>query len=189
LVKQVLVQKIVVDEMGNLIVDSRDVKLYYDAYKDKYAEKSRFKLSMIQVGTKNKAENILSQIKSAESFSNTAKKESLHEGTKAIGGEIKNPVIRGGFIADSLGNSPQAWEVIDKTSQGATDIVEVNKQFCMFWVHSRTPERQKPFSEVKEQVEADYRRERQEQAAQDLLNKTLEEQAVEIYADKILKEL
>ena len=159
----------------------------YEAYKDRYAEKARFKLSMIQVGTKEEAEGILSQIKSAEDFANAAKAESLHEVTKANGGEIKNPVIRGGFIADSVGNSPQAWGAIGKTSQGATDIVEVNQQFYIFWVHDRTPERQRPFTEVKEQVEADYRRERQEQAAQDLLNRTLEEQQVEIYADKLLK--
>jgi tetratricopeptide (TPR) repeat protein len=187
LTKQVLVQKIIMDEIGRIVVDPRDVKLYYDAYKDRYAEKARFKLSMIQVGTKEKAEDILSQIKSAEDFANAARAESLHEGTKANGGEIKNPVVRGGFIADSVGNSPQAWEAIGKTSQGATDVVEVNQQFYIFWVHDRTPERQRPFPEVKEQVEADYRRERQEQAAQDLLNRTLEEQQVEIYADKLLK--
>jgi len=187
LTKQVLMQKIVTDEIGKVIIDSRDIKLYYEAYKDKYAEKARFKLSMIQVGTKEKAEGILSQIKSAEDFANAAKAESLHEVTKANGGEIKNPVIRGGFIADSVGNSPQAWGAISKMSQGATDIVEVNQQFYIFWVHDRTPERQRPFSEVKEQVEADYSRERQEQAAQDLLNRTLEEQQVEIYADKLLK--
>ncbi len=96
-------------------------------------------------------------------------------------------MVRGGYIADVVGNSPRAWEAIDKTSRGATDIVEINKQFYIFWVHDRTPERQRPFSEVKERVEADYRRERQEQAAQDLLNRTLEEQEVEIYVDKLLK--
>ncbi len=187
LTKQVLVQKIIADEIGKIIVDARDVKLYYEAYKDKYAEKARFKLSMIQPGTKEKAESILSQIKSAEDFAKAAKAESIHENTKANGGEIKNPVVRGGFIADSAGNSPQAWAAISKTSQGATDVVEVNQQFYIFWVHDRTQERQKPFPEVKEQVEADYRRERQEQAAQELLNRTLEEQQVEIYADELLK--
>ena len=125
--------------------------------------------------------------KSAENFAEAARAESLHEETKSNGGEIKNLVIRGGFIAPGVANSPQAWEAISRTSQGATDVVEVNQQFYIFWVHDRTAERQRPFSEVKEQVEADYRRERQEQAAQDLLNRTLEEQEVEIYADQLLK--
>lgn len=187
LTKQVLVQKVVMDEIGKVIIDPRDVKLYYDAYKDKYAEKAKFKLSMIQVDTRDKAENILSQIKSGKSFADIARAESLHEATKASGGEIKNPVIKGGYIADVVGNSPQAWEAIDKTSQGPTDIVEINKQFFIFQVHARTPERQREFSEVKDQVEADYRRERQEQAAQDLLDRTLEEQEVVIYTDKLLK--
>ena len=80
-----------------------------------------------------------------------------------------------------------AWDAIMKVSQGATDIVEVNKQYYIFWVHGRTQERQRPFSEAKEQVEADYRRERQEQAAQDLLNRTLEEQEVEIYTGSLLR--
>jgi uncharacterized membrane-anchored protein len=53
-------------------------------------------------------------------------------------------------------------------------------------VHSKTPERQRPFSEVQDQVAADYQRERQEQAAQDMLNRILEEQEVEIYANKLL---
>jgi tetratricopeptide (TPR) repeat protein len=187
LTKQVLVQKITMEEIGKIIIDPRDVKLYYDAYKDKYAEKAKFKLSMIQVSTREKAEDILRQIRSGKSFADLARAESLHEPTKSNGGEIKKWVIRGGYIADNIGNSPQAWEAIGKTSQGATDIVEVNQQFYIFWVHERTPERQREFSEVKEQVEADYRRERQEQAAQDLLDRTLEEQEVEIYADKLLK--
>ena len=187
LTKQVLVQKIIMEEIGRVIIDPRDVKLYYDAYKDRYAEKAKFRLSMIQVGIREKAEDILNQIRAGKSFGDLASAESLHEATKSNGGEIKNLVVRGGFIADSVGNSPQAWETIDKTSQGATDIVEVNQQFYIFWVHDMTPERQRPFSEVKEQVAADYQRERQEQAAQDLLNRTLEEQEVEIYADKLLK--
>jgi parvulin-like peptidyl-prolyl isomerase len=142
---------------------------------------------MIQVDTREKAESILSQIKSGKGFADLARSESLHEATRSNGGEIKNPVIRGGYIADVVGNSPQAWEAIDKTPQGATDMVEINKQFFIFQVHARTPERQREFSEVKDQVEADYRRERQEQAAQDLLNRTLEEQEVVIYTDKLLK--
>ena len=187
LTKQVLVQKIVVDEMGKIIIDPRDIKLYYDAYKDKYAEKAKFKLSMIQVDDRKKAEDVSGRIKSAESFADAAKAESLHKDTKSNGGEIKNIVVKGGSIAQGIGNSPQAWAAISKTSQGATDVVEVNRQFYIFWVHSKTPERQRPFSEVKEQVDADYRRERQEQAAQDMLNRILEEQEVEIYADKLLR--
>lgn len=186
LARQVLVQRIVMQEAGKVIIDPRDVQLYYNAYKDKYAEKAKFKLSMIQVDSKNKAEKIASQVRSAKGFAGMAKSESLHKETKDGGGEIKNPAVRGGYIAPGVGNSPQAWAVIGKTSQSLTDVVEVNKQFYVFWVHSRTPERQRPFAEVKQQVEADYRRERQEQAAQDLLNRTLEEQAVEIYADELL---
>jgi len=187
LTKQVLVQKIVVDEMGKIIIDPRDVKVYYDAYKDKYAEKARFNLSMIQVDNRKKAEDILGRIKSAESFADAAKADSLHVDTKSTGGAIKNVVPQGGFIASGVGNSPQAWAAISKTSQGATDVVEVNKQFYIFWVHDKTPERQRSFSEVKEQVSADYQRERQEQAAQDMLNRILEEQEVEIYTDKVLR--
>ena len=187
LTKQVLVQQIIMEELGKVITDPRDVELYYNAYKDRYAEKAKFKLSMIQVGSREKAEGILGRIKSAASFADVAKTESLHKETKSNGGEVKNPVIRGGYIAPGVGNSPQAWAAISKTSQGATDVVEVNQQFYIFWVHGRTPERQRPFSEVKQKVESDYRRERQEQAGQDLLNRTLEEQAVEIYTDGLLK--
>ena len=187
LTKQVLVQKIIREEIGKVIIDPRDVELYYNAYRDKYAEKAQFKLSMIQVDSREKAQNILSRTRSAESFADAAKAESLHAETKSGGGEIKNPVVRGGYIASGVGNSPQAWAAISKTSQGAADVVEVNQQFYIFWVHGRTPERQRPFSEVKQQVEADYRRERQEQAAQDLLNRTLEEQAVEIYTGELLE--
>ena len=105
------------------------MELYYNAYKDKYAEKSKFKLSMIQVDSREKAEAILSQVKSAKSFAEAARANSLSEETKSKGGEIKNLVVRGGFIAPGVGNSPQAWEAIDKTSQGTTDIIEVNQQF------------------------------------------------------------
>jgi tetratricopeptide (TPR) repeat protein len=185
LTKQVLVQRVIMEEIGKVIIDPRDVELYYNAYKDRYAEKAKFKLSMVQVGTKEEAEGVLRQVKSGKSFADVARAESLHEPTKSGGGEIKNWVIQGGYIADNISNSPQAWEVISKASQGVTDIVEVNQQFYIFWVHDKTPERQRGFSEVSEQVEADYRRERQEQAAQDLLNRTLEEQEVEIYTDKL----
>ena len=185
LTKQVLVQRIIMDELGKVMIDPRDVKLYYDAQRGRYAEKAKYKLSMMQFATKDRAEAILQQIKSAETFADAASAESLHEATRSVGGEIKNWVTLGGHIADAIGNSPQAWEAIARTSQGATDIVQVSQQFYIFWVHNRKPGRQKEFSEVAEQVEADYLRERQEQAAQDLLNRTLEEQEVEIYVDKL----
>jgi parvulin-like peptidyl-prolyl isomerase len=142
---------------------------------------------MIQTDTKEKAENILRRIKSAKDFAEIASSESLHESTKNNGGEIKNLAVRGGYIADGVGNSPQAWEAIIRASQGATDLIELNDQYYIFWIHDKTPERQRPFSEVKQQVEADYLQERQEQAAQDLLNRTLEEQEVEIYTDNLKK--
>ncbi|MBD3183931.1 hypothetical protein GF312_16725 [Candidatus Poribacteria bacterium] len=186
-IKQVLVQKMLMDEIGKIIVDPRDVKLYYDAYKDRYAEKARYKLSMIQFESREKAENILNKLKSGGDFKELARTESTHEQTKANGGEIKVPVVRGAYITDSIGNSPRAWEAIDKISKGVTDVVEINNQYYIFLVHDKTPERQRSFSEVKDMVESDYSRERQEQAMQDLLNRTLEEREVEIYTDSILK--
>lgn len=185
--KQVLVQQVVAAEIGKVIIDPRDVELYYKANIDRYAEKAQFGLSLIQVDNQNKAAEILKKAKSEESFANLAKAASLHEETKANGGVIKNAVPLGGYIASGVGNSPQAWSAIGKASKGLTDIVELSQNFYVFWVHNRTQERQRPYTEVKQQVEADYRRERQEQAAQDLLNKTLEEQAVEIYSDELLR--
>ena len=50
----------------------------------------------------------------------------------------------------------------------------------MFIINEKEPQREQAFEEVKDQVESQYRREKEQQIVQSLLDKALEQQEVEI---------
>jgi len=180
-----LVQKVIEDEVKKAVqINPADAKLYYDANKDRYVEKAKVQLSFIKVDDKETSERILTQLKSGKNFAAVAKQESQDEKTKEKGGEIPGWITFDGYIP-TVGNNEKVWTAIkDADKDGLTEVVEVDGLFYLFKVRDRKPERQKEFSEVKDQVEFDYRSFREQQAAQALLERTLEQQEVEIYYDK-----
>ncbi|MFQ6043964.1 MAG: peptidyl-prolyl cis-trans isomerase [Candidatus Poribacteria bacterium] len=185
LTKSLLVQKVIEDELKKEVkINPADVELYYDANKDRYVEKAKVQLSFIKVDDKQKAERILTQLRSGKDFATVAKQESQDEKTKEKGGEIPGWITVDGYIP-AVGSSEKIWKAIkDADKNGLTDVVEVDGVFYLFKVRDGKPERQKEFSEVKDQVEFDYRNFREQQATQALLERTLEGQEVEIYYDR-----
>lgn len=186
LTKGLLVQKVVEDELKKEVkINQADVKLYYDANKDKYIEKAKVQLSFIKVNDKEKTGRILTQLKGGEDFATVAKQESQDEKTKEKGGEIPGWITVDGYIP-TVGNNEKVWQAVkDVDKSGLADFVEVDGVFYLFKLRDGKPERQKEFSEVKEQVEFDYRSFREQQAMQALLERTLEGQEVEIYYDRL----
>jgi alanine dehydrogenase len=56
----------------------------------------------------------------------------------------------------------------------------------MFIIDEKEPKRDKPFEEVKDQVEGEYRMQKEQQIVQSFLDKALEQQEVEIlYQPKV----
>ena len=182
LIKNLMVRQVIESELKATVeITPADVELYYNANLDKYVENATVKLSLIQVKTYERAEALLKRLEAGEDFAKLAKTESRHAKTAETGGEIPGWVSVDGNIP-GIGADKQIWTAIESTDKGGlTDIVEVNAGFCLFRVRDRKPEIQKPFASVKKQVEFDYRRFREEQAAQALLERTLEQQEVEIY--------
>jgi parvulin-like peptidyl-prolyl isomerase len=191
LTKNLLVQKVIEDELKKEVkINPADVKLYYDANKDKYVEKAKVQLNFIKVDDKEKAEHILTQLKSGKDFATLAKQESQDTNTKEKGGEIPDWITVDGYIPTSpafqSGGLEKVWKAIkDADKNGLTDFVEVDGVFYLFKVRDRKPEHQKEFSEIKDQVEFDYHNFREQQATQALLERTLEQQEVEIYYDRL----
>jgi len=58
--------------------------------------------------------------------------------------------------------------------------IKVKDRFYMFIINEKEPQREQAFEEVKDQVESQYRREKEQQIVQSLLDKALEQQEVEI---------
>ena len=185
LIKNLMVRQVIESELqGTVKITPADVQLYYNANLDKYVENAMVKLSLIQVKTRERAEALLKRLKAGEDFAKMAKRESRHAKTAENSGEIPGWVAVDGNIP-GLGADKKIWESIESTDKGGlTDIVEVDDDFYLFRVRDRKPEIQKPFASVKKQVEFDYRRFREEQAAQALLERTLEQQEVVIYDSK-----
>ena len=185
LIRNLMVQQVIETELQEAVkIASADVELYYNANLDKYVENAMVKLSLIQVKTHERAEALLKRLKAGEDFAKLAKTESRHAKTAENRGEIPDWISVNGNIP-GIRVDKQIWTAIESTDKGGlTDIAEANGAFCLFRVRDRKPEIQKPFASVKKQVEFDYRRFREEQAAQALLERTLEQQEVVIYDSK-----
>ena len=184
-IKNLMVRQVIEAELQETVeITPADVQLYYNANLDKYIENAKVELSVIQVNTHEQAEALMTRLKAGEDFAKIAKTESQNAKTAENDGEIPGWISVNGHIP-GIGGEEAIWTAIESTDKGGlTDIIEVNRIFYLFHVRDRKPEIQQPFANVKKQVEFDYRRFREEHAAQALLERTLEEQEVVIYDSK-----
>lgn len=172
--KQLVLQELLGDEIRKeLKVTPEDILLYYKANKDKYSIPAAAKVSFLELSDPAKSGEVSAELKNGK------------------GGKIEQWIQKGSaFISEDIGESGEAVENILKQEKGAiVSPVKIKNKSYMFIVDEKEPEREKPFEEVKGQVESEYRAQKEQQIVQSLLNKALEQQEVEIlYQPKIENE-
>ncbi|MFA4993214.1 MAG: peptidyl-prolyl cis-trans isomerase [Candidatus Omnitrophota bacterium] len=172
--KQLVLQELLGGEIRKeLKVTPEDILLYYKANKDKYSIPAAAKVSFLELSDLVKSDEVSAELKNGK------------------GKKIEQWIQKGSaFISEDIGESREAVENILKQGKGAiVSPVKIENKLYMFIVDEKEPGREKPFEEVKGQVESEYRAQKEQQIVQSLLNKALEQQEVEIlYQPKIENE-
>jgi peptidyl-prolyl cis-trans isomerase C len=169
--KQLVLQELLQDEIKKeLKVTPEDALLYYKANKDRYSAPERAKVSFLELNDPAKSDETALKLKQGK------------------GKKIEQWIEKGSvFLQDNIGESKQAVENIFKQEIGAVvNPVKVKDKLYMFMINEKEPKREQSFEEVKGQVEGEYRRQKEQQIVQSMLNKALEQQEIEIlYQPKI----
>jgi foldase protein PrsA len=167
------------------ITDS-DLVTYFAANKSKYVEPASAQISHILVGSQQQAEDVIGKIKAGGDFVKLAKEFSTDTATKDSGGKINDAVYRGSpvpVIGDVNGlsekifdvNAPSVLDTPFKTAKG-WEIVRVDK---------KTAEKQKDFSEVKDQIEETLWSQKRQEVGQQYIHDLMDKYNVLIHNSTI----
>lgn len=164
--KQIVVEQLIKEEIQEQLdkISPEDIKLYYDAHKDNYADPAQIKVSYLTFENESQKDEVTQKLKNQEG---NPGESWISEGqTDIVGiGEAKD-VIAGLFL---------------KEKGQISDPLKIKEKFYIFSIVEKNEKRQKSFDEVKSDVEYEYNMKKQQETTQFLLKKTLEEQEVEFY--------
>ena len=172
--KQLVLQELLRDEIKKeLKITPEDVSLYYRANKDRYSAPERAKVSFLELNDPAKRDETALKLK------------------KGKGERIEQWIQKGSVsLPQDLGGSKEAVESIFRQEKGSVvNPIKVKDKLYMFIINEKEPKREQPFEEVKDQVEGQYRMQKEQQIVQSLLDEALEQQEIEIlYQPKIENE-
>jgi len=178
--KQVLAQEVLKAEVADKTTAApSDLMLYYEANKDRYKDRARARAAHILLDSEDKAAKLLAELKGGKlDFAEAAKQHSLDADTKDKGGELRGWIVKDGPVADLA-------DAVLATDEGklCDKPVKTDKGFHVVKVLQKHPEVQKRYDEVKQQVEQDYRMEKQQLATQELLLKLQQVSNVQIFEE------
>jgi len=167
--KQIVVEQMLGKQIQERLdkITPQDIRLYYDANKDNYVEPAQIKVSWLSFENASQKDEILQKLKKEEGNPQQAW---INEGDSVISGigEARD-IIAGLFL---------------KEKGQISDPIKIKDKFYIFSILDKKGKRQKDFEEVKSEVEYEYRMKKQQEVVQSVLKNALEEQEVQIYADK-----
>jgi len=187
--KKLLVQRLLEKELKEKIdISPSEIEAYYQENKGKYKEDPKAKLSVIKVSTQENAQDIMRRLEVGADFGKTAQELSEDESTKAQAGAIEGDIEKNGYIK-GIDAPKEVLDLVFSKKEGEfVGPIEIKGSYYIFRVNSITSEKEKPFEEVKELVEYEYKNKKLQDEMQVLLKDVLQEEQVEIYTDKILKQ-
>jgi len=150
----VLSQQMMNQQLADKInITETDLQTYYTANKDKYLEPAKAQISHILVKDRQQGDTLIGRIKNGEDFGTLAKEFSIDETTKEKGGKIEADVTTGADIP-VIGESKELnGKIFAANAPSVLDEpAETKKGWEIVKVEQKTPERQKSFDEVRQQV-------------------------------------
>jgi len=183
--KQIIIEQVINQEItGKIHADPDDLKNYYEAHKENYKEPRQVKFKHILVDKQDKAEALLKRINGGESFEAAAKAESLDEETKKKGGAVDTWLTEKDSIPGVGFNEEFSTFLFDEAAPSQPRVIQSKKGFHIVSVVERKEAEAKPFESVAEQVEFDYRRDKEAVITQELLMSLAQSKEVQIFQDK-----
>ncbi len=162
--KQVIIEQLVNDEIGEkLKINPQDLKLYYEANKDRYIMPEAVKISYIELKKKSRKEKDIAGLKEGK-------------GTK-----VDKWIETSEIAIPGLG---EAKDVVDnllgKEKGDITRPFEVGEKLYIFKIDAKRQREEKTYKEVERQIEYEYMARKQQELINSLLEKVMQEEKVKI---------
>jgi parvulin-like peptidyl-prolyl isomerase len=167
-------------------VTPEDVKRYFEAEKDHYAEPAKSTIAHIVCKSEAAAREVLRQIQEeGEDFAVMAEQESIDERTKKSGGKITPPLTKDAESIPGIGKHPDLnaaiWAVTPPSV--LAEVYKSDAGWEVVKVLERTERVEKTFDEVKDEAQADARGARQREVSQQYLRELFEKRGVKLYPE------
>jgi peptidyl-prolyl cis-trans isomerase C len=176
-----LVQKVFEREIAAKIsIDNRDVRMYYDANKQEFTQPENVALSCIifSSGT-NAAATLQTLLKTPEEFAALKQKAA---GDSRL---IEARAFPDGYVA-GLGSCPEMVNQALRHKAGLlTNIVKTARGHAIVHVARYQPSSTEPFESVKEEAEARYRQQKQQQALGQMLDELYKVNNVKLFTGRL----
>ncbi|MDD5116210.1 MAG: peptidyl-prolyl cis-trans isomerase [Candidatus Omnitrophica bacterium] len=165
--RQLVLRDLLSDEIRKeLRVTPEDVALYYKANKDSYSVPERARVSFLEISAPAKEGDVSLALKEGKG--------------KKIGQWVEKG--RPFFLPGGIGMPVETADAILNLDKGGISApVKVKDNKYMFIVDQKEQRREREFQEVKEQVERQYRAQKEQQIVQSFLDKAIEQQEIEIF--------
>ena len=169
-------------------VTDAELKLYHQVNQARYADPGQARLAHILVGTELEALDLTAKAKAGADFADLAKQRSKDAETRSNGGEIPGWLTQRGALPampDATGLSEAVFEL--KPGDLCQSPLKSGRGWHVVKVIQKKDGRAKPLSEVRKQVEAAYRAEKQQEILERMLKQAHEELKVELFPDAMLQ--
>ena len=143
--EDLLMTKITEPLYKGLEVSDEEAKDYYEKNKTSFQDPEKVHLRQIVLGTKDKAEKMLSKVKSGEDFSELAKKNSVDAMTRDKGGDLDWKTKQ--ELPQEMADAAFALEVGE-----VSDIIKTQSGYVIVKVEQKQPAKQQTFEESKENI-------------------------------------
>jgi len=179
---RILAQDVMQSELGKIALSDNDYQIFYDARKGNYKDPEKAKISRILLSDEKAATDLLATLKTPDDFAKAAKEKSKDDKTKDKGGEIDGEVRPGSYVP-LLGSNKELNDAIFATKAGGIidKPFKTGDGYDLVLVREKTPEREKPYDEVKDQVKQDYDRQKQEEVSQQFIDTLFRKYNVTLY--------
>jgi len=179
----VLSQQLIDEKLASKInLTETDLRTYYSANKDQYAEPARAKIRHIRVTDEDRAAELLKRLSDGEDFADLAGEFSEDEATKAAGGAIAEEVLQGTYVP-GIGDAEEINKAIFAAAAPAVleQAFHTDRGWEIVQVQQKRPERQKGFDEVRQQVTQELLRRKQQEVQQDYIKEMMDRHNVIIH--------
>jgi foldase protein PrsA len=171
---------------GKINLTRTDFETYYSANKAKYVDPAGARISHILVESEQVAKDVIGKIKAGEDFAKLAKEFSKDAATKDDGGKINFDVHPGSPIP-VIGDANAIADKIFAADAGSVleSPFKTEKGWEVVRVDTKTPQRQKNFDEVKDQVESTLWSQKRQEIQQQYIREMMDKYNVVIHSSAI----
>jgi len=128
-------------------VSEEQMRAYYEQHKARYVEPARARVFQILVPTLEEAQQALNELDAGVPFEEVAKRRSTDEASAVHGGDLGKVELDAGYLPSNVAEAAKTLPL-----NQASAPLPVEGGYVIIKVTERTPARQRPFEEVKNDI-------------------------------------